>query len=52
MIIFSNNALKGLPTNNPNTGGRGCPTGFKPEQVLGTHNVDYGLYYCSKDITE
>jgi len=33
---------------NPLTGGYSCPTGYTQTQVLGTINVDYGLYYCHR----
>ncbi|QDE94364.1 hypothetical protein BHS06_34410 [Myxococcus xanthus] len=33
-------------TQNPATGAASCPEGFEQTQVLGTHNVDYPLYFC------
>ena len=32
--------------NNPITGTQGCPTGYSSQQIMGTTNVDYPLYYC------
>jgi hypothetical protein len=35
---------------NPYTGTQGCPAGqgYIPRKMMGTTNVDYGLYYCYK----
>lgn len=32
--------------NNPITGTFGCPSGYVGQQIMGTTNLDYPLYYC------
>ena len=32
--------------NNPVTGTFGCPSGYTSQQIMGSLNVDYPLYYC------
>lgn len=32
--------------NNPITGTLGCPSGYTSQEVMGTVNVDYPLFYC------
>jgi hypothetical protein len=33
---------------NPITGATTCPAGYTQTQVLGTYNLDYGLFYCHR----
>lgn len=38
--------VNAAPANNPISGNMGCPAGFTSQAILGTYNVDYGLWYC------
>ena len=38
--------------NNPVTGTFGCPSGYSSQEVMGTFNVDYALYYCYRMHTD
>jgi hypothetical protein len=35
---------------NPVTGAASCPTGFTATRILGTTNVDYGVFFCYRDM--
>ena len=35
--------------NNPVTGTFGCPSGYTSQEIMGTFNVDYPLYFCYRN---